>query len=409
MSNTTITPDIPADALKSGNRHLETLLAVTGSAAFTLGSVEEIAVEIAAKSLTAFELDAAQVWRRAKGWQCLSEARRCQTDTAIYPNPDEILSPSLAARIIDCPVIAPDKTPIVILRLIKPISGRWCKEEVAISSGYTNVLANAVAMAQLRSKIETLISAKVSAEEANRSKTEFMANMSHELRTPLNAIIGFSEILAQEYFGAHSTPRYKDYAQDILHSGQHLLSLINDILDLSRIESGKQHLQEEAVNLDELLQSAMRLVRERAGDKGQRLYIQGEGNVTLFADSRAIKQIVANLLSNAIKFTPENGNIELGVTIATDLSIIIRDSGRGIEQHRLAELFQPFNRGQEDAVRTEEGAGLGLVISRKLARLHGGDLELHSELGTGTTAILTLPRERIIGGAQGVLPWEISA
>ncbi|MFP5468438.1 MAG: sensor histidine kinase, partial [Alphaproteobacteria bacterium] len=194
---------------------------------------------------------------------------------------------------------------------------------------------------------------------------------------------------------------------DILHSGQHLLSLINDILDLSRIESGKQTLQEEAINLDELLQSTIRLVRGRAGDKNQRLHIQGESNITFFADSRAIRQIIANLLSNAIKFTPENGNIELGITIDNNLSIAIRDSGRGIEKHQLAKLFQPFNRGQEDAARTEEGAGLGLAISRKLARLHGGDLELHSEPGTGTTALLTLPLERLIGGAQGILPWEI--
>ncbi len=264
-------------------------------------------------------------------------------------------------------------------------------------------------MAQLRSKIEVLISAKISAEEANRSKTEFMANMSHELRTPLNAIIGFSEILAQEYFGAHSTPRYKDYAQDILHSGQHLLSLINDILDLSRIESGKHYLQEEAVMLDEVIQAAVRLVRERANAKTIRLQFEGESRLTLFVEDRAIKQILVNLLSNAIKFTPPNGNVTLGVTLNEKLSISVSDTGRGIDPHRLDGLFQPFNRGQEDVAKTEEGAGLGLVISRKLARLHEGDLVLQSELGVGTTAILMLPQERIIGDAQGVMPWNIRA
>jgi len=407
MHNTVKAQARLTDAISLDSRHLKTLLGLTGSPALTLGSLDEIAADIASKSLASFELDAAQVWNRANGWQCLRDARRSKTDATIYPQPGEPLHRDLAMRITDCPVMAPDDMPTVILRLIKPAGMKWSREEISISDSYTNVLTNAVGMAQTRQKIEALINAKISAEEANRSKTEFMANMSHELRTPLNAIIGFSEILAQEYFGVHSNPKYKDYAQDILHSGQHLLSLINDILDLSRIESGKQTLQEEAINLDELLQSTMRLVRGRAGDKNQRLHIQGESSITLFADSRAIRQIIANLLSNAIKFTPENGNIELGITIDNDLNIAIRDTGRGIEKHRLAGLFQPFNRGQEDAVRTEEGAGLGLAISRKLARLHGGDLELHSELDTGTTAILTLPRERLIGGAQGVFPWEI--
>jgi len=407
MRNTIKAPARLTDAISPDSRHLKTLLGLTGSPALTLGSLDEIAAEIASKSLASFELDSAQVWHQADGWQCLRDARSSKSDTAIYPQPGEPLPRDLAIRITDCPVRTPDHAPIVILRLIKPAGMKWNEEEIHISDCYTNVLTNAVGMTQTRQKIEVLINAKISAEEANRSKTEFMANMSHELRTPLNAIIGFSEILAQEYFGVHSNPKYKDYAQDILHSGQHLLSLINDILDLSRIESGKQTLQEEAINLDELLQSTMRLVRGRAGDKNQRLHIQDESNITLFADSRAIRQIIANLLSNAIKFTPENGNIELGITIDNDLNIAIRDTGRGIEKHQLAGLFQPFNRGQEDTVRTGEGAGLGLAISRKLARLHGGDLELHSEPDIGTTAILTLPRERLIGGPQGVLPWEI--
>ncbi len=407
MRNMDKAPACLTDAISLDGRHLKALLGLTASPALALGSLDDIAAEIASKSLASFELDAAQVWHLADGWQCLRDARSSKSETAIYPQPGEPLLPDLAIRVTDCPVRTPDHTPIVILRLIKPAGMKWSEEEIHISDGYTNVLTNAVGMAQTRRKIESLINAKISAEEANRSKTEFMANMSHELRTPLNAIIGFSEILAQEYFGVHNNPKYKDYAQDILHSGQHLLSLINDILDLSRIESGKQTLQEEAINLDELLQSTIRLVRGRAGDKNQRLHIQGESNITFFADSRAIRQIIANLLSNAIKFTPENGNIELGITIDNNLSIAIRDSGRGIEKHQLAKLFQPFNRGQEDAARTEEGAGLGLAISRKLARLHGGDLELHSEPGTGTTALLTLPLERLIGGAQGILPWEI--
>lgn len=409
MRYTAKAPVAPADAPASGQRHLETLLALTGSPALALGSVDDIAKEISARSLAAFQLEAAQVWRQAGGWQCLTDARRSKTDTAVYPEPGEILSPDLAARTADCPVIGADETPIVILRLIKPVDGQWSKEEIGIADGYTNVLTNAVGMALLRGKIENLVNAKISAEEANRSKTEFMANMSHELRTPLNAIIGFSEILAQEYFGVHRDPRYKDYAQDILHSGQHLLSLINDILDLSRIESGKQHLQEEAVNLDELLQSAMRLVRGRANDRAQRVHIKGDSGITLFADTRAIKQIVVNLLSNAIKYSSDNENIEILVTLGSNLSVTVRDTGRGITAHRLAELFQPFNRGQEDAAQTTEGAGLGLVIARKLARLHGGDLILQSEVGVGTAAILTLPHERLIGDALGILPWDIRA
>ncbi len=394
--------------MKDENPHWAALLELAGSPVMMSGPLDGIAMEMAARSLAAFDLAAAQIWRQSSAkWQRLADARASQSDAAIYPEPEEALSPGLAARVCDCNVITPGDTSGMILRLIKPAGGGWGGEEAAITAGYTRVLANAAAMAQLRGKIENLASAKLSAEDANRSKTEFVANMSHELRTPLNAIIGFSEILAQEYFGAHSNPRYKEYAQDVLQSAQHLLSLINDILDLSRVESGKHHLQEEAVKLDELIQAAMRLVRERASAKNLRLRLESESGNTLFAEARAIKQILVNLLSNAIKFTPDGGGITLSVTLEKDVNVSVCDTGRGIAPNRLEELFEPFNRGRESINQNEEGAGLGLVISRKLARLHGGDLVLLSELGVGTTAILTLPRTRLIGGAQGVMPWSV--
>lgn len=405
-----ITPSASCSAVpKFSQRHLEGLLALSGGKAFAEGALNEIADEIVALSLAAFDLTVAQIWRRDENWRCLIEARRCKTDAIAYPAPNEKPSPDLAACITDCYVMTPGGLPVALLRLIKPEGMVWSEEERAITASYANILENALTMAQLRQKIENLDGAKLSAEEANRSKTEFMANMSHELRTPLNAIIGFSEILAQEYFGVHANPQYKDYAHDILHSGQHLLSLINDILDLSRIESGKQHLQEEVVKLDELIQAAARLLRERLGAKAQKFVLEGDNNVTLFAEARAIKQILVNLLSNAIKFTPQNGTITLAVSVGECVQISVRDTGRGIDSHMLQQLFQPFNRGQENGTPTEEGAGLGLVISQKLARLHGGDLILQSEVGIGTIAILSLPLQRLVSDVAGLVPWDIQS
>ncbi len=404
----TLPEDAPKTRLAS-DQHREALLALIAAQNFGVGAIDEFILEFTSRTLKAFDLAAAQIWQENNQWCCLAEQRRWTQDATSYPSPRESLDRELAARTLDCHVAAQADMPKMILRLIMPPGRSWSAEERALTSAYVTVLGNAVTTAHLLGTIDSLNSAKILAEIANRSKTEFLANMSHELRTPLNAIIGFSEILAQEYFGAHSTPQYKEYAQDVLLSGQHLLSLINDILDLSRVESGRHQLQEETVGLDELIQAAIRFVRQQACAKNHELNIVGEIGLFLFAEARAIKQILVNLLSNAIKFTPPTGAITVAVSLSDSIYISVCDTGNGIAPDQLSKLFQPFSRGNGSTKPTEEGAGLGLVISRKLAQLHGGDLLLKSEVGVGTTAIFTLPVKRLSSAPGNVMPWDILA
>jgi two-component system cell cycle sensor histidine kinase PleC len=243
-----------------------------------------------------------------------------------------------------------------------------------------------------------LITARDEAEYANRAKSQFLAVMSHELRTPLNAIIGFSEIMFAEPYGALGDKRYKQYAQDIHNSGGHLLSIINDILDLSKIEAGQAELNEEEVDLPALIAAVRRIMQERAATAGLSFACEsGEGLPWVRADRRALKQILLNLLSNAVKFTPKGGQI--GVRLAVDedgaLRVVVYDTGIGIDPQDIPRAMSAF--GQVDASwsRRYEGAGLGLPISRALIRLHGGTLELESQPGAGTTATVRLPPDRV--------------
>src|SRR6185295_5409962 len=243
-----------------------------------------------------------------------------------------------------------------------------------------------------------LITARDEAEYANRAKSQFLAVMSHELRTPLNAIIGFSEIMFAEPYGALGDKRYKQYAQDIHNSGGHLLSIINDILDLSKIEAGQAELNEEEVDLAALTTSVVRIMQERAATAGLSFRCEsGEGLPWVRADRRALKQILLNLLSNAVKFTPKGG--EVGLRMAVDaergLRMIVYDTGIGIDPQDIPRAMAAF--GQVDASwsRRYEGAGLGLPISRALIRLHGGTLDLESQPGMGTTVTVRLPPGRV--------------
>ena len=243
-----------------------------------------------------------------------------------------------------------------------------------------------------------LIAARDEAEYANRAKSQFLAVMSHELRTPLNAIIGFSEIMYAEPYGPLGDKRYKQYAQDIHGSGGHLLSIINDILDLSKIEAGQAELNEEEVDLAALTASVVRIIQERAASAGLAFHAEsGEGLPWVRADRRALKQILLNLLSNAVKFTPKGGEVGLRMAVDADrgLRLIVYDTGIGIDPQDIPRAMAAF--GQVDASwsRRYEGAGLGLPISRALIRLHGGTLELESQPGTGTTVTVRLPPGRV--------------
>jgi len=244
-------------------------------------------------------------------------------------------------------------------------------------------------LADLASRYET---EKVKAEGANKAKSEFLANMSHELRTPLNAINGFSEIMVGEMFGPVGDPRYKGYASDILNSGQHLLALINDILDMSKIEAGKMNLNIEPVSLDEVVESCVRLVRDRAQDAGLALRVDLPPLPEVEADYRALKQVMLNLLSNALKFTPRGGRVAVEAAVEGDrVRISVSDTGIGISEEDMARLARPFEQAESQLVKTQQGSGLGLALTKSLVELHGARLELTSEPGVGTTASFTLP------------------
>lgn len=233
------------------------------------------------------------------------------------------------------------------------------------------------------------------AEEASRSKSEFLANMSHELRTPLNAINGFTEIMQSELYGPLGDAKYREYVNDILSSGQHLLELIDDILDMSRIEAGKLTLEPRRVELEKILDECVRLVAKRASDAGVKLTASVGHAPAVFADPRAVKQVALNLLSNAIKFTARGGEVTLTAEADLDgVTVIVADNGAGIAKDNLARLGQPFELIEDHLGRSLKGAGLGLALSKSLMEMQGGLLAIASQQGRGTVACASFPRRR---------------
>jgi two-component system cell cycle sensor histidine kinase PleC len=260
-------------------------------------------------------------------------------------------------------------------------------------------------VAELEQANAVLDEARVRAESANLAKSKFLANMSHELRTPLNAILGFSEMMSSEILGPLQNPTYKAYAKDIHDSGDHLLNLINQILDLSRIEAGRYELHEEPVELSEVMEDCHRLLSLRAESKGLRIIDDlSEEMPRLWAEKRAIRQICLNLLSNAIKFTPQDGVITLqtGVTRHGEQYLSVKDNGPGIPQNEIPRVMSPFGQGSLAAEATEGGSGLGLPIVKGLAALHNGRMDLRSRLRQGTEVKVTFPRKRIMKPAASV-------
>ena len=235
-------------------------------------------------------------------------------------------------------------------------------------------------------------SEKTRAESANRSKSEFLANMSHELRTPLNAVIGFSEIMSQNIFGPLGSPKYDEYASDIRKSGQFLLDVINDILDMSKIEAGKTDLELASVQVAGVIDEVLRIIGPRAAEGKIAIEKDLRKIPSFLADKRALKQVLINIMANAVKFTPEGGTVRISAT--HDKNIVrlqIIDTGIGIPPRDIEKLGRPFEQVENQFTKSKGGSGLGLAISKSLVALHGGRLNIASREGKGTTVTVDLP------------------
>ncbi|WP_341703132.1 ATP-binding protein [Ferrovibrio sp.] len=258
----------------------------------------------------------------------------------------------------------------------------------------TALLLLQLGMARSERRNRALERARQQAEEASLSKTRFLANMSHELRTPLNAIIGFAEVIQKQMLGPIGNSRYVEYVDDILSSGQHLLSLINNILDMSKIESGSWRIQPEVTDPVEILETSLRVFRERAVGRGVRLDLVAAPDLYEgFVDRQALRQILLNLVSNAIKFTPPGGHVEIGAAGEADggFRIWVGDTGIGIAPENIPVVLAPFGQVENDLTRKYEGTGLGLPLVKSLVELHGGRFELDTAPGRGTTVRAWFP------------------
>ena len=293
-----------------------------------------------------------------------------------------------------------------------------CRPAQPLNGEAADIVAVTRDITERKAHEHALVDARDLAEEANRAKSRFLANMSHELRTPLNAIIGFSEVMTHEMFGPVGSAKYLEYTRLIHESGAHLLELINGILDMSKIEAGKFELAEEIFPLDDVVQSAIKFVKLQA-DRGGVLLT---GNVapsvrSVFADKRAVKQILINLLTNGVKFTPRGGEVRIDASLGSNgVTIVVSDSGVGIAPADLARLGKPFEQVEGEHVRAKEGTGLGLALVKALTAMHGGEATIESAVGVGTTVRVRLPHgavdergERLPSRDTNVVPFRGAA
>jgi signal transduction histidine kinase len=261
---------------------------------------------------------------------------------------------------------------------------------------YFNTLERLTLEEEVALRTRDATEALAEAEQASQAKSEFLATMSHELRTPLNAILGFSDIISHQYLGPHGEKKYMEYAEDIHSSGEHLLELVNDLLDISAIEAGKQSLNKEMLTVNEMVAESFNAVGRKAQEKDIELLTEiSETLPPLYADKRAIRQILLNLLTNAVKFTLDGGRITVSAKAAKQKIILkVADTGQGIPAERLPNLTEPFTKGAVEPHKTVDGWGLGLAITKSLIDLHDGKLDIASKVGKGTTVRVTLPNTK---------------
>jgi len=287
------------------------------------------------------------------------------------------------------------------LEMVCPLGSRYVLSlSVSEVEGHSppTLIAVVQDITQRKEMERDLRAAKSIAESASRAKSEFLAHMSHELRTPLNAILGFSQLMDQEIKGPLGAPEYRSYVRDIYDSGNHLLSLINDILDVSKLEAGRYELKEEPVDVAEVIERALMLVRARSEEARVNLRAElSAGESMLRADRRMVLQILANLLSNAVKFASPGARVLVQTSIDASGSYLIEvsDTGPGMSQGEIIVALTPFGRASSLNSRPKEGTGLGLPLAQSFARLHGGDLSIKSEVGRGTTVSVRFPRARV--------------
>ncbi|OUR75665.1 hypothetical protein A9Q83_16835 [Alphaproteobacteria bacterium 46_93_T64] len=281
--------------------------------------------------------------------------------------------------------------------IVKMTDGRWIKttDRRLSSGGFVSVQSD---ITDLKLNEQLLLQAKENAELANRAKSEFMANMSHELRTPLNAIIGFSSLLSSEVYGAHSDSRYKEYAGDVQNAGSHLLTLINELLDLAKIETGDIQLDEKQTDIVQLTQSCKTMVSARAMERNIKITTHiASSDLCLMADPIRLKQILVNLLGNAVKFSHPNGEVEVTWRmIGGQIELTVKDDGVGIEQEFLPHLYQPFRRSRIAQNLQYEGTGLGLTLVKRFSDAHDAELILKSKANEGTKVRLIFPSHRTV-------------
>ncbi|MCG8596486.1 MAG: PAS-domain containing protein [Kiloniellales bacterium] len=275
-------------------------------------------------------------------------------------------------------------------------SNRWVLTR-KYRGAHGRTLALFLDITELKRREAELRDAKLQAETANRIKSEFLANMSHELRTPLNAIIGFSDIMIKEQAGPIGTPVYREYARDVNDSGHQLLGFIEDLIDLSRLETGQIDLHETEIDVGGLLDLCRRAFEDRAASAEVSLAVEpGAAQIEIWADQVRLRQVLHNLISNAIKFTPSGGGVRLSgrVEVSGEILIAVSDTGIGMTPHELDIAMEPFRQAQSSLTRTRGGSGIGLTLCNSMIKLHGGALEIESRKGEGTTVTLRLPAGR---------------